>query len=176
VEILKIVVTGHVNSGKTQLIRTISEIDVVSTEARTTDAIREIKETTTVAMDFGRLTVDDDLVLYLYGTPGQERFNFMWDILSEGMLGFIVMVDATEPKTFIHAEQIINYFQSIDRCPYVVVANKQDKQDAWDTQAIEFILHLNNGVPVIPCNALQKESVKEVFIHFLEYILALENQ
>jgi signal recognition particle receptor subunit beta len=90
---VKMVVTGPFNSGKTHFIQSVSEIDVVSTERKISTEAERIKETTTVAMDFGRITVDDDLVLYLFGTPGQKRFDFMWEILSEGMLGFVVMVE-----------------------------------------------------------------------------------
>ncbi len=96
---VKMVITGPFSAGKTEFIRTISEIDVVSTERKiSSDAEKSQKEATTVAMDFGRITVDDDLVLYLFGTPGQKRFDFMWEILSEGMLGFIVIVDSSRPK------------------------------------------------------------------------------
>ncbi len=94
---LKIVVTGPFSSGKTEFIQTISEIDVVSTERTITRESERIKDRTTVAMDFGRITIDEELILYLFGTPGQKRFDFMWEILSEGMLGFIVMVDSTRP-------------------------------------------------------------------------------
>ena len=83
---VKIVVTGPFNSGKTEFIRSVSEIDVVSTERRISAEMEKVKETTTVAMDFGRITVDEDLILFLFGTPGQRRFDFMWEILSEGML------------------------------------------------------------------------------------------
>lgn len=93
---VKMVITGPFSAGKTEFIRTISEIDVVSTDRKiSSDAERSQKDQTTVAMDFGRITVDDDLVLYLFGTPGQKRFDFMWEILSEGMLGFIVIVDSS---------------------------------------------------------------------------------
>ena len=87
---VKIVVTGPFNAGKTQFIQSVSEIDVVSTERKISTTERRVKAMTTVAMDFGRITVDDDLVLFPFGTPGQKRFDFMWEILSEGMLGFIV--------------------------------------------------------------------------------------
>jgi small GTP-binding protein len=174
-QIVKIVITGHVNSGKTELIRTISEIDVVSTEAVVSDRIRAIKETTTVAMDFGRLTIDNDLTLHLYGTPRQERFDFMWDILSEGMLGFIVLVDATDPATFVTAEKIINYFYALQDCPFIVAANKQDLEDAWDVEAIKFILHLNSGIPIVPCRAKEKESVKNVLLTFLEHLISVDS-
>ncbi len=91
---VKMVVTGPYSSGKTQFIRSISEIDVVATERKVSSEAEKIKDSTTVAMDFGRITVDKELILYLFGTPGQRRFDFMWEILSEGMLGFVVMVDS----------------------------------------------------------------------------------
>jgi len=97
---LKIVVTGPFASGKTELIQSVSEIDVVSTERKISQEAERIKQQTTVAMDFGRITIDDELILYLFGTPGQRRFDFMWEILSEGMLGFVVLVDSTRPDTF----------------------------------------------------------------------------
>ena len=84
-------------------------------------AERAEKDTTTVAMDFGRITVDEDLVLYLFGTPGQKRFDFMWEILSEGMLGFIVMVDSTRPETFREARSILETFRAYAPTPYVSV-------------------------------------------------------
>ena len=100
---VKMVVTGPFSAGKTEFVNTVSEIDVVSTERNISAEEERIKQRTTVAMDFGRITVDDSLVLFLFGTPGQKRFDFMWEILSEGMLGFIVMVDSTRPETFREA-------------------------------------------------------------------------
>ena len=91
---VKMVITGPYASGKTEFIRSISEIDVVNTEANVTPGTMEaeIKSQTTVAMDFGRITVDDDLVLYLFGTPGQRRFDFMWEILTENALGLVLLI------------------------------------------------------------------------------------
>ena len=109
---VKMVVTGPFSSGKTQFIQTISEIEVVATERKITSDVEKIKNATTVAMDFGRITVDEELVLYLFGTPGQKRFDFMWEILSEGMLGFVVMVDSTRPETFREAISILKTFKA----------------------------------------------------------------
>src|SRR5260221_7351631 len=111
---VKMVITGPYASGKTEFIKSISEIDVVSTEAQVSKETAEaqVKDNTTVAMDFGRITVDDDLVLYLFGTPGQRRFDFMWEILAEGMLGFVVMVDSTKPETFREAKSILETFRA----------------------------------------------------------------
>ena len=93
---VKMVVTGPFSAGKTEFIQSVSEIDVVSTERKISSAAeRSVKESTTVAMDFGRITVDEDLVLYLFGTPGQKRFDFMWEILSEGMLPLFIAAVAT---------------------------------------------------------------------------------
>ena len=119
---VKMVITGPFNSGKTEFIQTVSEIDVVATEKKISSESERIKETTTVAMDFGRITVDEELVLYLFGTPGQKRFDFMWEILSEGMLGFIVMVDSTRPETFREARSILETFRLYAPTPYVVAA------------------------------------------------------
>lgn len=171
--ILKLLVTGDVDAGKTEFIRTISEIDIVSTDARTTDVYSEIKDKTTVAMDFGRVTIGYDLVLHIYGTPGQERFDFMWDILSKGILGFIVLVDSSRPQTFIQARRIIDFFYEATggECPYVVAANKQDKTNGFSPEDIKDILSLPESVPVIPCVAREREYVKNVVIELCETIL-----
>ncbi len=168
---VKMVVTGPFNSGKTAFIQTVSEIDVVATERKITNEAEKVKETTTVAMDFGRITVDDDLVLYLFGTPGQKRFDFMWEILSEGMLGFVVMVDSTRPETFREARSILETFRAYAPTPYVVAANKQDLEDAWDVDDMRIALRLPEQVKILPCVATDKESVKAVLLELLYSIL-----
>jgi uncharacterized protein len=169
---VKMVVTGPFNAGKTEFIRSVSEIDVVSTERRITAPSEKVKETTTVAMDFGRITVDDDLVLYLFGTPGQRRFDFMWEILSEGMLGFIVMVDSTRAETYREARSILETFRAYAPTPYVVAANKQDRNDAWELDDMRIALRLDPKVKLLPCVATDKESVKSVLLELLYSILA----
>ncbi len=168
---VKIVVTGPFNAGKTQFIKTVSEIDVVSTDKRITSEQERVKNTTTVAMDFGRITIDENLVLYLFGTPGQRRFDFMWEILSEGMLGFIVLVDSTRPETFHEARSILETFKAFAPTPYVVAANKQDLEDAWDVEDLRIALRLGEDVKVVPCVATDKESVKKVLLELLYSIL-----
>jgi small GTP-binding protein len=169
---VKIVVTGPFNAGKTEFIRSVSEIDVVSTERKISTEAEKIKETTTVAMDFGRITVDNDLVLYLFGTPGQKRFDFMWEILSEGMLGFIVIVDSTRPETFREARSILETFRAYAPTPYVVAANKQDARDAWDIDDMRLALRLSPKVKLLSCVATNKEKVKSVLLELLYGILA----
>ncbi|MGC8837385.1 MAG: GTP-binding protein [Anaerolineae bacterium] len=168
---VKVIITGPFNAGKTEFIRSISEIDVVSTERKITDATRAIKEETTVAMDFGRITVDKDLVLYLFGTPGQRRFDFMWEILSEGMLGFVVLVDSVRPETFREARNILDVFRNYAKVPYVVAANKQDLEDAWSPEDLRIALRVDRNVKVLPCVATHRESVKKVLLELLYTIL-----
>ncbi|MFC1997965.1 ATP/GTP-binding protein [Chloroflexota bacterium] len=169
---VKMVITGPFNSGKTEFIQSVSEIDVVATERKISSEAEKIKDTTTVAMDFGRITVDQDLVLYLFGTPGQKRFDFMWEILSEGMLGFIVMVDSTRPETFREARSILETFRAYAPTPYVVAANKQDLSDAWDIEDMRIALRLDPKLKFLPCIATSKDSVKNVLLELLYSILA----
>src|SRR5690348_1851655 len=170
---VKMVITGPFSAGKTEFIRSISEIEVVSTEREiTTTAEKKVKDATTVAMDFGRITVDDDLVLYLFGTPGQRRFDFMWEILAEGMLGFVVMVDSAKPETFREAKSILETFRAYAPTPYVVAANKQDSEEAWPIEDLRIALRLAPEVKLIPCVATDKEKVKTVLLELLYSILA----
>lgn len=169
---LKMVATGPFNAGKTEFIQSVSEIDVVSTERRISSDIERIKETTTVAMDFGRISIDDEMVLYLFGTPGQKRFDFMWEILSEGMLGFVVIVDSTRPETFREARKILETFRAYAPTPYVVAANKQDCEDAWDLDDMRIALRLNSEIKLLECVATRKESVKNVLLELLYSIVA----
>jgi signal recognition particle receptor subunit beta len=165
------VVTGPFNSGKTQFVGAISEIDVVSTERKISSEAEKVKDQTTVAMDFGRITVDDDLILYLFGTPGQRRFDFMWEILAEGMLGFVVLVDSSRPETFREAKSILETFRAYAPTPYVVAANKQDLPDAWALDDLRIALRLDEGIKLLPCVAPQRETVKNVLLELLYSIL-----
>jgi len=165
---VKIVVTGPFAAGKTTLIRTISEITVLSTEKGITDETRSRKSDTTVAMDFGRITIDRDLVLYLFGTPGQDRFDFMWEILGEGMLGYVLLVDATRPDSLDEAVGILEAFRKMARVPFVVGLNRADGGiDEADEQRVRDTLDLDPDVPVIPCDATDRESVKAVLLALL---------
>jgi len=121
----KILVTGAFNAGKTTFIHSISEIDPVYTDKKMLD----VDELTTVAMDFGRITVDEELSLFLFGTPGQERFDFMWDILKEDIIGFILLVDSTLPQPEA-TEKILKFLTERTDAPYVVACTKQDQENA----------------------------------------------
>jgi hypothetical protein len=168
---VKVVVTGPFNAGKTEFISSISEIEVVSTEQKITDGSRVVKGHTTVAMDYGRITVDKDLILYLFGTPGQKRFDFMWDILAEGMLGFVVLVDSARPETFREAKMILDRFRRYSPTPYVIAANKQDHEDAWPPDDLRIALRVASDAKVLACVATDKEIVKTVLLELLYTIL-----
>jgi signal recognition particle receptor subunit beta len=165
---VKMVVTGPFSAGKTEFIQSVSEIDVVSTERKiSSNAERSVKEATTVAMDFGRITVDEDLVLYLFGTPQAFRFYVGF---FRGQLGFW-MVDSTRPETF-EARSILETFRAYAPTPYVVAANKQDREDAWDLEDMRHALRLESKVKFLPCVATDKNTVKSVLLELLYSILA----
>ena len=164
---VKIVVTGPFSAGKTTLIRTISEITVLSTEKDVTDDTRSRKAETTVAMDFGRITIDRDLVLYLFGTPGQDRFDFMWEILGEGMLGYILLIDSSREDSLDEAVGILAAFRKMARVPFVVALNRSAGMDPSDEERVRTVLALDEDIPVVPCDATDRESVKAVLLALL---------
>lgn len=168
---VKIVVTGPFNAGKTTFIKAVSEITVLSTERQISDASGEGSGETTVAMDFGRITVADDVVLYLFGTPGQQRFSFMWETLSEGMLGFVVLVDALEEDSIAEAVSMMEFFTGMTDVPFVVAANKVAPDDSDTLSTLRDRLGLSEGIPLLPCDARERESVKGVLLSLLYRIL-----
>lgn len=169
---VKVVIAGPFNAGKTTLISTLSEIPVVSSE-RTIVSESGSQEQTTVAMDFGRLTIpatDEDPAthLYLFGTPGQARFDYMWDVSAQGMLGLAIIVDGTRPETWDDARSILKYFNERSDRPYVVGANRTD--------SVEAMAHLAEALDIAPdlvrpVQAFDKESAKAFLIGLLELIL-----
>jgi len=161
----KILVTGAFNAGKTTFIRSISEIDPVYTDKKMLDT----EELTTVAMDFGRITVDDTISLYLFGTPGQERFDFMWDILKEDIIGFILLVDSITPNMDVTL-RMLKFFSEHSDAPCVIACTKQDHKDALPVETIQKQLNMDT-VPVLPCVATDKVSVKKVLLTLLHDIL-----
>jgi small GTP-binding protein len=164
---VKIVVTGPFAAGKTTLIRTISEITVLSTERSVSDETRSRKTDTTVAMDFGRITIDRDLVLYLFGTPGQDRFDFMWEILGEGMLGYVLLVDASREESLAESASILRAFRSMARVPFVVGINRCARLDQDEETTVREHLEIGNDVAVVPCDVTDRESVKSVLLALL---------
>ena len=168
---VKVVVTGPFNAGKTTFIKAVSEITVLSTERQISDASDEGAGETTVAMDFGRITISDDVVLYLFGTPGQERFSFMWETLSEGMLGFVLLVDVVDEATYADAKTMIDFFREMSDVPFVVAANKVAADDTETIRQLRGSLGLEDDVPLLPVDAREKDSVKAVLLGLLYEIL-----
>lgn len=167
--VYKIVVTGPFNSGKTEFIKTISDIPVVSTEKKITTEDRGIKAETTVAMDFGRVTLDTDTV-HLFGTPGQTRFDFMWEILAKEMNGFIVLVDSTDRPSFPEAADLIEQFSGFVNVPHLVVSNKTDLSGGANLTEVRRGTKADSNVTVMPCVATQKRSVRQVLLQILELL------
>jgi len=168
---VKVVVTGPFDAGKTTFIKAVSEITVLSTERQVSDGPGEGGGETTVAMDFGRITVSDDVVLYLFGTPGQSRFSFMWETLSEGMLGFVLLVDAADPGTFDDAKDMIAFFTEMSDVPFVVAANKIHPEEVERLRNVRDEIGLADEVPLLAVDARDKESVKSVLLGLLYEIL-----
>lgn len=132
-EPLKLVVSGPVGSGKTTYIQSLSETEVVETDEDATEDIG--KEKTTVALDFGTLTLDE-IPIYLFGTPGQDRFDFMWEILCEGALGMILLVSGAHPKDFPYARKILEFVTSRIDVPFVVGVTRQDLDRVWEPEDV----------------------------------------
>ena len=167
--VFKIVVTGPFNSGKTTFISAISEIEVVATERKTGSG--RGKCNTTVAMDFGRITFPDGYVLHLYGTPGQDRFDFMWEILSEGMLGYVVLVDGSKPATFDDAQGIVTAFKAMSDKPCVVALTRSDRKDCMDPAKVKKKIDHIADVDIVRCDARKLSDVKDVLLALLERVM-----
>lgn len=165
----KIVVTGPFNSGKTQFVKTGSDVPVVDTEKRITTEDRGIKAETTVAMDFGKIDFGSDTV-HLFGTPGQTRFSFMWEILAKEMNGFIVLVDSTDTPSFPEAAELIEQFAGFVKVPHIVVANKADLADAASLDEVRDGTNTPADVPVLQSIATDKESVLKVVKAMLDLL------
>lgn len=168
---VKVVVTGPFGAGKTTFIETISEIPVLSTERAVTDDTRRLKSNTTVAMDFGRITVASDLALYLFGTPGQERFDFMWDILAEGMLGFVLIVDHQRLESFGEARRILKFFTETADVPFIIAANKVTNDPEQAEAAVRSALEVPDHVAVVTLDARDREDVKNGLVTLLSAVL-----
>jgi hypothetical protein len=171
----KILIAGGFGAGKTTLVTAISEVRPLRTEEALTSAgashddVAGVanKTTTTVAMDFGRITLGDHRVLYLFGTPGQERFWFMWDDLSYGAIGAVVLADT---RRLADCFASIDYFEK-RRLAFVVAINCFDGAYRYDPAEVRAALDLGPGVPVVLCDAREAESVKNVLITLVELVL-----
>jgi uncharacterized protein len=171
---LKVVVTGPFSAGKTTLIETISEVSVVGTDRAVTDDTRSIKARTTVAMDFGRITFAEQIALFLFGTPGQRRFEVMWEILSDGMLGFILLVNASDRRSLQEGIHILDTFRAYADVPFVVGVTHIDETGLDPDDVVEVVrerLGVSGEAEVVACDARDREHVKGLLLNVLMSVL-----
>ncbi|CBG74588.1 RarD (conservon) homolog [Streptomyces scabiei 87.22] len=172
---LKILVAGGFGVGKTTCVGAVSEIKPLRTEEVLTEAGRPVddtsgvenKTTTTVAMDFGRITLREDLVLYLFGTPGQDRFWFLWDELASGALGAVVLVDTRRLEDCFAA---VDYFERRS-IPFVIGVNCFDDAARYPAETVRQALDLDPGVPIVLCDARRRDSVKDVLVSVVRHAM-----
>lgn len=172
--VMRLVITGAVGAGKSTFIRTASDIEVVNTDRVATDHTSLIKKNTTVAMDFGRFTFGTAMTLHLYGTPGQSRFDFMWDMLIAKAHAYVVLVAAHRPEDFRYTRQILSFMSQRVTLPMLLGITHLDHEDAWALDDIALVMDCTQkpgSSPVLAIDANNKESVIQALITLVEHCM-----
>jgi len=173
-EIMRVVVAGAVGAGKSTLIRTISEIEVVDTDRDATDETALIKQKTTVAFDFGKVQFGSEMALHLYGTPGQERFDFIWDMLIRKAHAYILLVSAHRPNEFHYARQVMSYMNQRAQIPMIIALTHTDHPEAWSEENVAIALGYvddETRPPIISVNPNQTASVAQAVIWLVQHYM-----
>ncbi len=175
-EIMRLVVTGPVGAGKSTFIRAVSEIDVVDTDRQATDETGLLKEKTTVGFDFGRLQFEPEMALHLYGTPGQPRFDFMWEYLINHAHAYILLVPAHRPADFRKAQLIHEFMAERATLPMIVGVTHADCEDAWSLDSVAIATGFTDSAqrpPFIPINATEPVSVTNALMMLINQYVQL---
>lgn len=171
---MRLVVTGPVGAGKSTFIRSVSEIEVVDTDRIATDETAQLKKRTTVAFDFGRLQFTPDMALHLYGTPGQSRFDFMWDILIRKAHAYMLLIAAHRPHEFRYARRILSFMSQRAQIPMVIGISHSDCPGAWSPESIALALGYTEGIPrppMVSVNPNETASVVQAVIVLVQHLL-----
>ncbi len=177
-EIMRLVVTGTVGAGKSTFIRSASEIEVVDTDRKATDEVAGMKQNTTVSMDFGTLQFGEDMALHIYGTPGQIRFDFMWEILIERAHAYVLLIAAHRPGEFHHARRIMNFMNQRSQIPMIIGITHGDCEGAWSNEDIALALGYQDSAqrpPIVSVNADEEESVIDALVALVEHYMETTN-
>ncbi len=177
-EIMKLVVAGPVGAGKSTFIRAVSEIDVVDTDRQATDETSLLKEKTTVGFDFGRLQFSPDMALHLYGTPGQDRFDFMWEELISKANAYILLIPANRPAAFRKANLIYQFMSERVTLPMIVGLTHLDCEAAWTSENVAIAMGFvepSQRPPFVELNANDSASVTQALVALVQHYISTTN-